>query len=116
MKVKLKVNIAAAGLPADFTVRDYNGNIVFYRRFVGSENCFCFNTQSRNLIFTVRPLNAAFFEVSKFFRLPCAKCVCAELFYGFSSISPIISQRFTLLDANYLFPISSAMLYFDGNN
>lgn len=116
MTVKLKIRIAAAGLPADFTVRDFNGNIVFYRRFVGTENFFCFNTTQRNLIFTVRPLNAALTEVSKFFRLPCSKCVYAELYYGFAIPSPPALQTFTLLDANYLFPIKAAMLRFKSIN
>ena len=111
MNVKLKVNVDAAGLPADLIIRDYDGNIVFYKRFIRRVSICTFCTIKRNLIVSVRPLDADYDEQSKFIRFPCAKCVCAELFFGFVSQKPY-EQTFNLLDKNYGFPILNAILTF----
>ena len=111
MKIKVRVKVSVNGLPADFIVRDFSGNIVFFKRFINSFNCFTFCTRSRDLIFTVRPYSADYTEQSKFLRFPCARCVCADLNFNYTTPQPYL-QSFTLVDANYLFPIDSAVLFF----
>lgn len=111
MKVNLRISVNSVGLPAEFIVRDFSGNIVFYRKFINSYNVFTFCSKSKDLIFTVRPYDADYKELSKFLRLPCLRCVCAYLDFNFTA--PEISlQNFTLTDANYFFPIESGVLYF----
>lgn len=115
MKVRLRLGVPLNCLPAELIVRDYSGNIVFYKRRICADNYYTFCTRSRNLIFTVRPINADYAEISKFLRFPCAKCVCLKLFYGFSETPVYTAQNnFTLFDANYSFPIISATLSFTG--
>ena len=111
MIVKLKIKVGAEGLPADLIVRDYDGNIVFYKRFIRRETFCTFCIRKRSLIVSVRPYNSDYDEQSKFIRFPCAKCVCAELFFGFVSQKPY-EQTFSLLDKNYGFPILNAILTF----
>ena len=111
MIVKLKIKVGAEGLPADLIVRDYDGNIVFYKRFIRRETFCTFCTRKRSLIVSVRPYNSDYDEQSKFFRFPCAKCVCAELFFGFTQ-RKTSEQTFTLTDKNYGFPIIDAIMYF----
>ena len=114
MKIKLRLTVSGNALPAEFTVRDFNGNIVFYQRNINAVNCFEFCANSRRLIFTVRPINTCYRESSYFLTFPCAKCVSLSLGFVFLPILPTqrTEQNFTLYDATYCFPVQSAILSF----
>ena len=116
MKVRFLFNVSAFALPAVLTVRDFNGNLVFYKKVFVGKNCVCFKTLSRNLIITVRPVNSEYLSSRVFIKLPCA---CFYLlrynFVLFKSFNES-EQEFYLQDENYSFPVKSALLSFYGKS
>ena len=98
MRVKLYFSVSRKGLPAVLTVRNFDGEILFYKVIFTKENVVCFNTcGSRNIIVAVRPYNADFYESSQFIKLPCARCYRLYLSFNF------VKRNFNLLHINACF-------------
>ena len=115
MRVKLYFSVSRKGLPAVLTVRNFDGEILFYKVIFTKENVVCFNTcGSRNIIVAVRPYNADFYESSQFIKLPCARCYRLYLSFNFVKRTgdALPTQIFYLCDAVYRFPIRDATLEF----
>ena len=116
MRVRLYVKVSENALPADFTVRDFSGRLILYRRICRRRNAICFDTCARNLIIAVRPLNAAYTENSQFLKFGCEPCYALRLAFDFPQPVSAAMQEFYLIDENYLFPVAKAMLNFLGGN
>ena len=115
MRVKLFFSVARKGLPAVLTVRDFNGEILFYRVINSKENAVCFNTcGKRNIIVSIRPYSADYYESSQFIKLPCVRCYRLYLSFDFVKRTgdAEVTQVFYLCDAVYRFPIRDATLEF----
>ena len=114
MKVRLQVTVSRNGLPALIIIREFSGRLILYRRVYQRQNSLCFCSDSRNVIITVRPFNADFYEKSYFLKFGCRPCYNINLDFVFTAAIIGTIQRFYLYDENYLFPIESATLFFSG--
>ena len=117
MRVKLCFSVSRKGLPAVVTVRGFDGEILLYKVINTKENIACFDTCGRrNIIVSVRPYNADFYESSQFIRLPCVRCYALNLSFDFVKRTNCggFTQVFYLCDEFYRFPIDNAVLGFYG--
>ena len=114
MKVRLNFNVSANALPALITVRSMSGRLILYKKVYERRNFLCFCSNSRNLIITVRPMSADFYEQSYFIKFGHCPCYNLRLDFNFTAQSNAERQIFYLYDANYFFPVSRAELYFSG--
>ena len=114
MKVRLEFSVSENALPALIIIRSMGGELILYKRIYSSRNYLCFCSKSRNLIFTVRPLNADFYEKSYFIKLGCCPCYEISLDFLFTADRNTALQTFYLYDETYMFPIKNAELYFLG--
>ena len=114
MKVRLTFTVSKTALPALITVRDFDGRLILYKRIYCARNLLCFCSKSRNLIITVRPYNADFYEKSFFIKFGRRACYNIRLDFNFNVSEVAAPQNFYLFDGNYLFPVQSARLYFSG--
>ncbi|MBQ9485461.1 MAG: hypothetical protein IJU83_01340 [Clostridia bacterium] len=112
MKVRLEFSVSENALPALFIIRSFDGRLILYKRVYRRQNFLCFCTKSRNLIITVRPYNAEFYEKSYFLKFGCRPCVNLRLDFNFTAVSAERLQTFCLFDENYSFPITRAVLSF----
>ena len=115
MRVKLCLSVSQNGLPAVLTVRNFDGEILFYQVIRRKNNCVCFDTfGSRNIIVAVRPFNSDYYENSRFIKLPCVPCQTLWLSFDFVKRTggAGFTQTFYLYDENYGFPISDGILRF----
>ena len=114
MKVRLEFTVSANALPALIIIRSFDGRLILYKRIYCRHGVLCFCSKSRNLIFTVRPINADFYEKSYFIKFGRLLCVDLMLDFNFTAQSERVLQTFYLYDGNYLFPVQGASLYFSG--
>lgn len=114
MKVRLNFSVSENALPAIIVVRSMCGGLVLYKKVYCKQNYLCFCTKSRNLIITVRPFNADFYEQSYFIKFGRCPVYDIRLNFNFTAQSAAALQTFYLYDKNYLFPVKSAELYFSG--
>ena len=117
MKVRLNFTVSQNGLPALLIIRSFDGRLILYRRVYNRQSCVSFCSRSRNLIITVRPISADFYEKSYFLKLGCSPCVNLRLDFNFTAaIAREDLQTFYLIDEHYSFPIASAELIFKAIN
>ncbi|MEG9430206.1 MAG: hypothetical protein VZQ61_04705 [Christensenellaceae bacterium] len=116
MKVRLDFSVSENALPALLIIRSFDGRLILYKRVYERRNFLCFCTKSRNLIITVRPYNADFYEKSYFLKFGCCPCYNIRLDFNFTVCNPVSPQIFYLVDENYLFPIERAKLFFSGGD
>lgn len=114
MKVRLNFSVSENALPALITVRSFDGRLILYKKIYQRRNLLCFCSKNRNLIITVRPYNADFYEKSYFLKTGCRPCVNISLDFNFTAENSVSPQTFYLFDENYLFPIERAILFFTG--
>ena len=114
MTVRLNFTVSTNGLPALLIIRSFDGRLILYRRIYDRQNSLCVCVDSRNIIVTVRPFNADFYEKSYFLKLGCRPCYNIRLNFVFTAAVVGTIQRFYLIDENYLFPIANATLFFSG--
>lgn len=114
MKVRLEFSVSQNALPAVITVRSFDGRLILYETVYQRRNLLCFCSRSKNLIITVRPVNADFYEKSYFLKFGCRSCVKLRLDFNFTARAIESEQKFYLFDENYSFPIERAILYFSG--
>lgn len=114
MKVRLEFSVSENALPALIIIRSFDGRLILYKRVYQRRNFLCFCSKSRSLIFTVRPMNADFYEKSYFLKIGCRSCVNLRLDFKFTAENIERLQTFYLFDENYSFPIESAKLFFTG--
>ena len=96
------------------TVRNFDGELLYYKRVHKSRDCVCFNTcDSRNIIVTVRPYNADYYESSKFIKLSCMPCQRLYLSFDFvmRCAGAGFAQDFYLSDRNYGFPVNGELRF-----
>ena len=112
MRVRLNFTVSENALPALITVRSFDGRLILYEKVYRRQNAVCFCTCAKNLIITVRPFNADFYENSYFLNF--GRCFCANirLNFNFAAQDGESLQTFYLFDENYLFPIEDATLIF----
>ena len=115
MRVKLCFSVCQNGLPAVLIVRNFDGELLYYKRIRKAQDCVCFDTfGSRNIIVTVRPYNADYYESSKFIKLSCMPCQRLYLSFDFvMRCSGGFTQDFYLSDRNYGFPVSGILRFLD---
>ena len=114
MRVKLYFNVSEKGLPAVLTIRNFDGELLYYKKVRTRRDCVCFDTfGSRNIIVTVRPYNASYYESSKFIKLSCMPCQRLYLSFDFveKSSGAGFTQDFYLYDKNYRFPVSGILRF-----
>lgn len=117
MKVRLDFTVSDNGLPSLIIIRNFDGELVLYKRVYCRRNRLCFCSKSRNLIITVRPFDAGIYEKSYFIKFGRLPCYCIRLDFKFTEKSPREElQTFYLYDENYAFPIERAFLYFSGGS
>ena len=114
MRVRLDFTVSHNGLPALLIIRDFSGELILYKRVYFRHNRLCFCSESRNLIITVRPVNADFYELSYFIKLGCCSCYHIRSDFTFTANNERWLQTFSLYDETYMFPVKNARLYFSG--
>lgn len=114
MKVRLNFSVSENALPALLIIRSFDGRLILYKRVYERRNFLCFCSEHRNLIITVRPMSADFYEQSYFIKFGCRPCYNLRLNFNFTAINTGAIQTFYLFDENYLFPIERATLFFSG--
>ena len=112
MKVRLDFSVSENSLPALLIIRSFDGRLILYKRVYERQNFLCFCSEHRNLIITVRPMNADYYEQSYFIKFGCSPCYNLRLDFNFTAESIERLQTFYLFDENYSFPIESATLFF----
>ena len=112
MTIRLDFTVSRNGLPAIIIIREMSGRLILYKTVYFRRNRLCFCSESRNVIITVRPFNADYYEKSYFLKLGCLPCYDIRLDFRFTAAVTATVQRFYLFDENYLFPIESATLFF----
>lgn len=112
MKIKLRLRVSYDAIPAELTVRNFDGTLIFYKKFIKPCDIYSFFTCKRNIAITVRPYSDEYRQTTKYLILPETKCVCINLFLPFIKIGRT-EQIFALTDANYGFPVREAMMYFN---
>ena len=112
MRVRLNFSVSQNALPALIIIRDFDGRLILYKRVYERRNLLYFCTKSRNLIITVRPYYADFYEKSYFLKFGCRPCVNLRLDFDFTAESTERLQTFYQFDENYSFPIERATLSF----
>ena len=113
MKVRLDFTVSDRGLPALVIIRNFDGELILYKKIFFRRNRLCFCSKSRNLIITVRPFDAGFYEKSYFIKFGRYSCYDMRLDFRFTAEDAREElQTFYLYDENYMFPIKSANLFF----
>ncbi|MBQ9485741.1 MAG: hypothetical protein IJU83_02765 [Clostridia bacterium] len=113
MKARLMVTVSENALPALITVRSMGGRLILYKKIYQRRNFLCFCSCERDLIITVRPYNADFFEKSYFIKLWRCPPYYIRLDFAFTNNSERL-QVFYLVDENYGIPVKQAELFFSG--
>lgn len=114
-RVIISVTVPSYALPAFVIIRNYRGDVLYYGALNQRYRTYIVTTNETGLIFTVRPINSAYRESSRYINLCSVRCL--RLNYNFTFYSPPAAiQSFTLTDKNYGFPIDSATLYFTAVN
>ena len=114
MKVRLDFSVSENSLPALLIIRGFDGRLILYKKVYQRQNTVCFCTCTKNLIITVRPLDADFYEQSYFIKFGHCPFYNIRLDFNFTAQTKTVLQSFYLYDRNYLFPVRSANLYFSG--
>lgn len=114
MKVRLVFTVSDNALPALITVRSFSGRLMLFRNVRAGRNELCFNTCARNLIVTVRPYDVRYSAKAYFIKAGSCRCLCVRLVFNYAALWAEALQSFTLYDANYFFPVESAVLSFSG--
>ena len=112
MKVRLGFSVSENSLPALLIIRGFDGRLILYKKVYQRQNTVCFCTCTKNLIITVRPMNADYYEQSYFIKLGRRPCYDLRLDFNFTAQARESLQTFYLFDENYLFPIEEATLLF----
>ncbi len=110
--VDMRVN--AAALPAVVTVADLCGEVLYRAVVRRGDNRFCLRVRRRNIMISVRPLNGAFNPSFRYFKFGCARRARLSLDFRFDGGTVASEQTFYLYDENYLFPVASALMNFNG--
>lgn len=113
MKVRWECYVSQNALPALITVRSFDGRLILCERIYRKRNVLFFRAESKNLIITVRPYSDDFFEKSYYFKFGAYECYGIRLDLTFTERNAG-TQRFYLMDENYLFPVKNAALLFRG--
>ena len=115
MRVRLNFSVSENALPALITVRSFDGRLILYKKVYRRQNAVCFCTNAKNLVITVRPMSADYYEQSYFIKFGRRPCYDLRLNFDFTAQNGESLQTFYLFDENYLFPIEDATLFFRRN-
>ena len=107
---KVALNIVCLSYPTTLSIFDCNNCLIKKQKIESNCTRICFYTKSKSVKLVARHKNQT---VYKTIFLNC--CRCQNIFVNFA-FNEIVLQNYiisiTLLDANYSFPVESAVLNF----